>query len=77
MQAASSIRAEVGLAFTSTPARGAPLVCLGAPAVDVAELYQRQAGLSEIVSSLALETGRLVRVRASRSRVRGRECLIV
>ena len=57
MQAASSIRAEVGLAFTSTtPARGAPLVRLGA-AVGVAELYQRQAGLSEIVSSLALETG--------------------
>ena len=57
MQAASQSAQEVRLAFASPPAAGgAPLVRHGA-AVDtasVAELHQRQAGLSEIVSISSL-----------------------
>lgn len=74
MQAASQSAPEVGLAFASTPAAGgAPLVRHGAAvdAASVAELHQRQAGLSEIVSSLApyQSLARGVRVRASRRAV--------
>ena len=60
MQAASQSAQQVGLAVASTPAAGgAPLVRHGAAvdAASVAELHQRQAGLSEIVSSLAPVTG--------------------
>ena len=81
MQAASQSAQEVGLAFASTPAAGgAPLVRHGAAvdAASVAELHQRQAGLSEIVSSLAPVTGSGCEGPGlAESRVRGRECLIV